>query len=57
MIINIKTGWYGNVETFWSKVFETDGIEIFCCSDCGTLLQGKELKEFKRRKKENKDAV
>jgi len=44
-----QTGWYGRVETFWSKMLGNRGIRIYCCSICGDILQGKELKEFKRK--------
>ena len=43
------TGWYGNVKSFWSRLFETDGIRVYCCSLCGEMLQGKKLKEFENR--------
>ena len=45
-----ETGWYGRVKTFWSKILELDGIRIYCCSLCGEILQGKELKEFEKNK-------
>lgn len=40
-----KTGWYGKVE-FW--IFSK---QIFTCSDCGKILTGKELKEFRKRRR------
>lgn len=39
-----KTGWYGKVK-FW--IFSR---RIFTCSDCGKILTGKELKEFKKKR-------
>jgi hypothetical protein len=45
------TGWYGYIKTFWSKVFGTSGIKFYCCSLCGDVLQGKELENFKNRKR------
>lgn len=40
-----KTGWYGRV-TFW--IFSK---QIFTCSDCGKILVGKELREFKKKRR------
>jgi hypothetical protein len=44
-----KTGWYGSVKTIWNKIFGGYGIQIYTCSLCGRILQGKELKEFRKR--------
>lgn len=40
-----KTGWFGYVKTWFGR------IRIYVCSDCGQLLQGKELKRFEGRLK------
>lgn len=40
-----KNGWYGTIP-FW--IFSK---QIFACSDCGTMLYGKKLIEWKKRKK------
>jgi len=37
------SGWFGYVKTFFRR------IRIFVCSDCGTLMQGKELSDWEDR--------
>ena len=37
------TGWFGSVKTAFRR------IRIFMCSDCGKLLQGKELKDWEKQ--------
>lgn len=50
---NHEIGWFGYIDTFWSKFSGTAGIRVFCCSDCGEFIQGKELKEFENKSKVN----
>ena len=48
-----NNGWYGNVSIlagWWH-------IRIFVCSDCGELLQGKRLKEDRKRRYVEKNKV
>ena len=36
-------GWYGTIHfLFWS-------IPVFCCTDCGDFLYGKEYKKFRQK--------
>ena len=41
-----KTGWYRTIH-FKFLGFITLRKEIFCCSDCGDILQDEKLKKFK----------
>ena len=43
-----KTGWYGRVKfnIFLFELYKN----VFACSDCGKILQDKELKDFRKKK-------
>lgn len=52
-----SNGWFGIIDTFWSKFLGVRGIRTYCCSDCGDFIYGKELKlweEFNKKINERK---
>ncbi len=43
-----ENGWFDYIKTFWTK-FTGKHIRVFCCIDCESILQGKELKKFEKK--------